>query len=199
MPLVSELSRRCLGGKTTLGVAQGRFAIGDAAAAAQLWHVPVLVAPLGGATTALVVSGPDQQAAEVAGCGAVVINAGQTGYFRSRYSVQGLAAIKAAYGLLSADDQLGVLNDRNALANAGVEPMAAFLELTKGFPADADPVVAATLAGQLQGLDMFYDGLPSQSAFRSYARTCWIRCSPASAGKARPNEGDNVALLRSRR
>jgi len=196
VPLVTELSRRCSGGKSALGVAQGRFAIGGPAATAQLWHVPVLVAPVGGATTAIVVSGPDQQAAEVAACGAVVINAGQSGYFRSRYSTQGLAAIKAAYGALSADDQLGVLNDRNALANAGVEPMAAFLELTKGFPEDADPVVAATLAGQLQGLDMFYDGLPSRTAFRAYARRVLDPLFARVGWEKRPNEGDNVALLR---
>src|SRR5208283_601152 len=120
---------------------------------------------------AIVVSGADPQAIEVAGCGAVVINAGQSGYFRSRYSAQGLAAITAAYGALSSDDQLGVLNDRIALANAGLEPMAAFLDLTKGFPADADPVIASALAGQLQILDMIYEGLPSQAAFRGYARS----------------------------
>ena len=197
VPLVSELSRRCLGGKTALGVAQGRFAIGEPSATAQLWHVPVLVAPVGGAAAAIVVSGPEQQAAEVAGCGAVVINAGQTGYFRSRYSAQGLATITAAYDALSADDQLGVLNDRNALANAGVEPMAAFLELTKGFSADADPVVASTLAGQLQGLDMFYDGLPAQAAFRAYARGVLNPLFARVGWEKRPNEGDNVALLRS--
>ncbi len=197
VPLVSELSRRCLGGKTALGVAQGRFAIDAASATAQLWHVPVLVAPVGGAAAAIVVSGPDPQAAEVTGCGAVVINAGQSGYFRSRYSAQGVAAITAAYGALSAEDQLGVLNDRNALANAGMEPMAAYLDLTKGFPADADPVVASTLAGQLQGLDMIYDGRPSQAAFRAYARGVLDPLFARVGWERRPNEGDNVALLRS--
>ncbi len=197
VPLVSEVSHRCLDGKTALGVVQGRFAIGEPSATAQLWRVPVLIAPIGGAAAAIVVSGPDQQAAEVPGCGAVVINAGQSGYFRSRYSAQGLAAITAAYGALSADDQLGVLNDRSALANAGVEPMAAFLELTQGFPADADPVVASTLAGQLQGLDMIYDGLPSQAAFRAYARRVLDPLFARIGWEKRPNEGENVALLRS--
>jgi aminopeptidase N len=197
VPLVSEVSRRCLGGKTALGVAQGRFAIDAGSTTAQLWHVPVLVAPIGGAAAAIVVSGPDPQAIEVAGCGAVVINAGQSGYFRSRYSVQGLAALTAAYGTLSPDDQLGVLNDRSALANAGLEPMAAFLDLTKGFPADADPVVASALAGQLQGLDMIYDGLPSQAVFRAYARNVLDPIFARVGWDKRPNEGDNVALLRS--
>ncbi len=75
----------------------------------------------------------------------VVLNAGQTGYFRSRYSREGLAAITAAFGALAPDDQLGVLNDRSALAYAGEEPMSALLELTKKFPADAEPVVASAL------------------------------------------------------
>jgi len=197
VPLVSELSRRCLGGKTLLGVAQGRFAIDAASTTAQLWHVPVLVAPIGAAAAPIVVSGPDPQATEVAGCGALVINAGQSGYFRSRYSAPGLTEITAAYGALSPDDQLGVLNDRNALANAGLEPMAAFLDLTKRFPTDADPVVASTLAEQLWGLDMIYDGLPSQAAFRAYARSVLDPLFARVGWDKRPNEGDNVALLRS--
>ncbi len=197
VPLVSELSRRCTGGKTALDVAQGRFAIDALSTTAQLWHVPVFVAPIGGAAAPIVVSGPDPQAAEVAGCGAVVINAGQSGYFRSRYSAPGLAAITAAYGALSSDDQLGVLNDRLALANAGLEPMAAFLDLTKGFPADADPVIASALANQLQILDMIYEGLPSQAAFRGYARSVLDPIFARVGWDKRPNEGDNVALLRS--
>jgi aminopeptidase N len=197
VPLVSELSRHCLDGKTALGVSQGRFAIDAGSTTAQLWHVPVLVAPIGGAAAPIVVSGPEPQTAEVAGCDAVVLNAGQSGYFRSRYSAQGLAAITAAYGALSPDDQLGVLNDRSALANAGLEPMAAFMDLTKGFPADADPVVASALAGQLQGLDMIYDGLPSQAAFRTYAHSVLDPLFARVGWDKRPNEGDNVAQLRS--
>ncbi|MGC1386785.1 MAG: M1 family metallopeptidase [Steroidobacteraceae bacterium] len=197
VPLVSELSRGCTDGRTVLGVAQGRFAIDAASNTAQLWHVPVFVAPIGAPAAAIVVAGPDPQAAEIAGCGAVVINAGQSGYFRSRYSAPGLAAITAAYGALSSDDQLGVLYDRSALANAGLEPMAAFLDLTKKFPADADPVVASALAGQLQILDMIYEGLPSQAAFRGYARSVLDPIFARVGWDKRPNENDNVALLRS--
>jgi aminopeptidase N len=196
VPLLSEMSRRCSGGKTTLGVVQGRFAIGAVPAKAQVWHVPALIAPIGGAPSAIAVAGPDQQTIEITGCGAVIINAGQSGYFRSRYSTQGLAAITAAYGALSPDDQLGVLNDLSALANAGAEPMAALLDLTQRFPVEADPVVASTLAGMLQGLDTIYDGLPAQAAFRAYARGVLNPLFARVGWDKRPNEGDNVELLR---
>ena len=50
----------------------------------------------------------------VAGCAPVILNAGQTAYFRSRYTQASLAAITAEFGRLSPDDQLGILNDTPA-------------------------------------------------------------------------------------
>jgi hypothetical protein len=111
-----------------------------------------------------VVSGPARRPVVVPGCGVVILNAGQTGYFRVHYSADDLAGIIAAYAVLSPEDQLGVFNDRSALAYAGQEPVSAFLGLTKKFPADADPVVASALVRLLRGLDLIYEGLPTSNA-----------------------------------
>jgi aminopeptidase N len=197
VPMLSEASAECVQGNSRVRVSQGHFAIDADSTAARIWHVPALIAPLHGRPVATVVSGPAGQAVEVSGCGATLLNAGQTGYFRAHYSADGLAAIVAAYPELSPEDQLGVLNDRSALAYTGQEPVATLLELTKRFPADAEPVVAAALVELLRGLDRIYHGLPTQTRFRSYAigvlqpifdRVGWDRS---------PGEGDNVALLRS--
>ena len=127
--MLSEASDECVQGKSRLRIAQGHFAIDADSTSARIWHVPALIAPLQGASVATVVSGPAGQAVEVSGCGAVLLNAGQTGYFRAHYSDDGLAAIAAAFRELSPEDQLGVLNDRSALAYAGQEPMTSLLEL----------------------------------------------------------------------
>jgi len=133
----------------------------------------------------------------VAGCGPTIINAGQTAYFRTRYSRDNLAAITAHYGALTPDDQLGIFNDTATLAYVGEEPMAAFLDLTVNFPAGADPVVASALAGRLQGLDSLYEGLPTQPAFRAYARSVLNPIFARLGWEKKAGESDNTALLRS--
>ena len=103
----------------------------------------------------------------------------------------------SAYGDLSPQDQLGVLNDRSALAYAGQEPITALLELTKKFSADAESVVASALVQLLRGLDRVYDGLPTQTKFRSYAIGVLQPIFDRVGWDRKPGEGDNVALLRS--
>ncbi len=197
VPMASEESQQCLDGKTRLEVAQGRFAIDANSTTAKVWHVPAIVAPLGRPSTAAVVSGAAAQAVQIDGCGTVVINAGQTGYFRSHYSNEGLAAITAAYDALLPDDQLGVLNDRSALAYTGDEPMAGLLELTKKIGADTEPVVASALVQLFQGMDDIYQGLPTQPAFRAYARGVLEPIFQRVGWNKKPAEADNVAMLRS--
>jgi aminopeptidase N len=57
VPMISEVSVKCLDGKTTLGLTQGHFAIDADSTKARVWRVPVTVATLGGATAKAVVSG----------------------------------------------------------------------------------------------------------------------------------------------
>ena len=64
--------------------------------------------------------------------------------------------------------------------------MSDYLDLTRSVPASADPVVSTTLVGQFRQLDLLYRGLPSQPAFRAYARACSGRCSRESDGMHAP-------------
>ena len=197
VPMVSETTQRCAIGKTTLGLSQGHFAIDADSTSARLWHLPVTVAAVGGTSAAAVVAGPARHMLTVQGCGAIILNAGQTAYFRSRYSQEGLAAVTAQYGTLSTEDQLGLLNDGSALAYAGDEPMAALLALMTKIPADADPVLAAALVSVLKGMDTIYTGLPTQPAFREFARGLLTPLYTRIGWEKSPGESDNVALLRS--
>ena len=197
VPMIGEVSVKCADGKTTLGLTQGHFAIDADSTNARVWRVPVTIAGIGGATAKSVVSGNDARAVTIAGCEPVILNAGQTAYFRSRYSREGLAAISARYAALSPDDQLGVLNDVVSLAYVGDEPMAAFLDLTKNLPTNADPILISAFVERLRSLDRLYAGLPAQEDFRIYARAVLNQAFSRVGWNKMPAESDNAARMRS--
>jgi aminopeptidase N len=196
VPLVRERSATCTDGQTTVALTQDRFAIDPGSTPARLWHVPVTVATLGGTAATAVVSGPAPARISVDGCGPVILNAGQTAYFRSRYTDAGLAALAARLGELSPADQLGILSDTAELADAGQVPMAQFLDLTRRIPADADPVVVVALVERLRNLDRVYDALPGQEAFRAYARGVLNPFFARTGWDKVPGEPDNAGVLR---
>ncbi|MEP6505267.1 MAG: M1 family metallopeptidase, partial [Betaproteobacteria bacterium] len=170
VPMITELDAICTAGRTTVTLVQGQFALDDSGRARR-WHTPVALAIVGGGTARAVVTGPAPQRVVVEGCGPLVINAGQKGYLRSRYSAKGLAALTSHFAQLDVDDQLGLLIDTGALAYAGPVPMGAWLALMGQVPADVDPLVASTLVEQLTDLDRLHDRLPTQPAWRAFARS----------------------------
>ena len=197
VPMVSEVSVNCQSDSSIVSLSQGHYAIDADSTQARLWHVPVIVAILGGASASTIVSGAAPVPLELRGCGTLILNSGQTAYFRSRYSPAELANIAAHYSELSPDDQLGVLNDTSSLAYVGLEPMASLLDVIQNFPPGADPLVAAALVGRLRDLDRLYDGLPAQAAFRDYAGGVLNRLFARIGWDQKPSEPDNSALLRS--
>ena len=169
VPMIVEHDARCVGGRTEVVLSQDQFTIEGAHGGR--WHAPVTVAVLGGGSARAVIEGPEPHAVTVAGCGPVVINAGQSSYLRVRYSETGLAALTAGFARLGVDDQLGLLADTQALALAGKLTMGAWLGLMRQVPATADPLVIHLLVDQLADLDVLYDGLPGQPALRAFARS----------------------------
>ena len=196
VPMVNMLASSCAGGKTSLSLNQTHFAIDADSTRARVWHLPVKVAVPGHAPTGSIVSGEKPTKVVTAGCGTVVLNAGQTGYLRSHYSAEGFAAVAAHYAELAADDQLGLLMDTQSLTSSGVQPMADYLNLTKQVPVTVDPVVASMLANQLQGMDIYFNGRPNQAAYRTYARGVLKPIFERVGWDARPGESDNTTILR---
>ncbi len=169
VPMIVEHGARCVGGRTEVTLSQDQFTISGAHGGR--WHAPVTVAVLGGGSARAVVEGPEPRVVAVPGCGPVVVNAGQSSYLRVRYSEAGLAALTQRFAQLGVDDQLGLLADTQALALAGRLPMGTLLGLMRQVPASADAVVIRMLVDQLTDLDVLYDGLPTQPAFRTFARS----------------------------
>jgi aminopeptidase N len=136
VPLIKVGPSQCASGQTVATITQSQFSVdqrAEAAANPRRWHVPVR-ASAGGATTQIVTAGPTAQIA-VPGCGALLLNPGQAGYYRTLYTPAQLQALQGAFGRLAAVDQYGVMNDQLALSTAGYQPMAASLDFLGEVPA----------------------------------------------------------------
>jgi aminopeptidase N len=176
-------------------ITQSRFGADEPSKAARTWRTPVTVGGLG-APLRTVVSEKTPVTKAASADAAPLLNAGQIGYFRSRYSPQLETRIVAAFPTLSPEDQLGLVYDSRALGEAGYAPLTDFLLVAKQAQSAQDPVVIRALVSQLDAVDDNYKGLPGQAAFRAFARA---RLAPAFAEigwDAKPGEADNAALLR---
>jgi aminopeptidase N len=143
-----------------------------------------------------VVSAPRPEVALVSPAAVPIVNAGQTGYFRTAYAPKLWARLVSQFARLAAADQLGLLYDSRALGEAGYVPMSDFLALTRYADPNADPIVLKTLAQQLDALDGYYDGRQGQPTYRAFARA---RLAPVLARlgwEPKPGEADNDAVLR---
>lgn len=178
-------------------LSQHRFAVEETSEIAERWHTPVIVEPSGGGTAWRgVVSAAAPTVATGLASDVVIVNAGQTGYFRVAYDSALWAPLTDRLAALRPSDQLGLLYDSFALGKAGLVPMGNFLEVADHIDPDADPLVLRPLANTLAAIDFFYEGLPGRGAYRAFARS---RLNPVSARlgwDARPGEPDNDALLR---
>ena len=201
VPLISLQKQHCEASQEKLELSQGRFAVDDSAkGTVQVWRAPVEVQSLAAAnvTSRALVSAPATTSVAIPACGPVLVNAGQTAYFRTRYPPDAFAALASRFGHLAPADQLGLLHDTARLAYVGDIPVENLQKLSTALPADAEPVVWAALVGQLLEIDRRYDRTPGQAPFRVYARSV-VQPAVARLGwDSRPGESDNAAIVRSR-
>jgi aminopeptidase N len=140
IPLIQVGPAQCLGGKTVATITQSQFSNdqrAEVAARPLSWKVPVRSAA-GGASTLLLMAGRTGRI-EAPGCGPLLVNAGQTGYFRTLYQPAQAQALAGAFTTLSTVDQLGLLTDQLALSNASYQPMAVGLDFLGAVRTDAHP------------------------------------------------------------
>ncbi|HZZ68250.1 MAG TPA: M1 family metallopeptidase, partial [Phenylobacterium sp.] len=178
-----------------LQLTQGRYGADELSGKPRTWRTPVTVTGLGEPWRVVVSSAAPVSRPAPAGA-TPLLNAGQTGYFRSRYAGELATRIASAFPLLQPEDQLGLIYDSLALGQAGYEPMGDFMAIAKSAQAASDPVVLKALTQQLAAVDDLYERQPGQAAFRAFARA---RLEPVLARlgwDAKPGEPDNDALLR---
>jgi aminopeptidase N len=198
VPMIRVESATCSEGKTTLQLTQGEFSRDNPNKKPLMWRVPVTAKPLGSSSAPArhVVTG-GKATMTVPGCDPVVVNAGQSGYYRTLYAPPQFGEIAQRFATLPAIDQLGLLSDSWALGLAGQQPSPDVLRLALATPATADPQVWGRIAGVLDRLNEYYDGEGErQTRLRTFAIA---RLSPVLdrvGWTAAAGELDTVAILR---
>ncbi|HET9031267.1 MAG TPA: M1 family metallopeptidase [Dokdonella sp.] len=196
VPMISVDSVVCKDGQSTVTLTQAEFTKDRPDKKPLRWRVPVIAKTIGGKPSSSLIEG-GKGSIELPGCGPVLLNAGQSGYYRSAYPQAQFAAIRARFAELAPIDQLGLMGDTKALGMVGLQPATDILELIKATPADADGKVWQRVADTLTGIDSYYEGDKAQQRkFRAFA-TAVLRPVQAKLGwQARPGEGETVAILR---
>jgi aminopeptidase N len=166
IPLIAVGPAQCVNGTTVTTLTQGQFSADrreQAQANPQSWHVPVK-ATAGGPVAQVVTAGRATQLS-VPGCGPLLVNAGQRGYFRTLYAAPQAQALVRVVPTLSAVDQYGLMADQMSLSTAGYQPMAVGLDFLSAIPANASAKVAQRAVGRWDDLYDTMEGNPAaQSA-----------------------------------
>jgi aminopeptidase N len=195
VPLIRVESATCDGRTTTLKLAQDEFTKDRPGKQPLRWRVPV-IAQAGGETVRTVVEG-GAATLEVPGCGPVIVNAGQSGYYRTQYAQPQFLAIRDGFARLDPIDQLGLMGDAWALGMAGLRPATDYLEFARATPLDADPQIWGDIAETLVGLDEYYRGDAARRAkFRAFAIRTLAPAFMRVGWQAKAGEADPVAILR---
>lgn len=198
VPLIRVDGAKCQNGSTTLTLRQSNFTADVSGKhAAKRWRTPVTAQSAGASDVArAIVSGPEPQTLGLAGCGAVKVNVGESGYYRTHYPDTEFSALLADFDKLGEADQLGLINDAFALGKSGDAPLARFVDLVESTPADVDPVILSSIAKNLLALARLFDGTEGESEFKTFALG-WLRGAFARTGwTAKDGESENAAILR---
>lgn len=196
VPLIKVTDAACAAGKTTLTLVQGEFSKDAPDKTPLAWRVPVTVKAVGGGEAKTLVTG-GKGSVTVDGCGPVVVNAGQNGYFRVQYRPADFAAIAKAFAKLPSIDQLGVMSDAWSMGLAGYQPATDFLDLAKATPDSADPQVLSKIVSVMEAIDSYYGGMPAEQA--AFRKVVYARLTPllAQVGwTAKAGEPDTIGILR---
>lgn len=198
VPLVSVEAAPCTDGHTPLTLSQGRFETGPKSAQRLTWRIPVRLRSLStGATEDLLLAKEGAPAKTlIEGCGPVIVNAGQAGYFRTRYTPPDLNALASEFAAVPEIDRLGLLHDTWALGEAGELPVTSYLELAKAVSIDSDPLILMQLADTFTSIDKLFDGSDRQPAWRAFARNQLKPVFERVGWLPAPTEGETTGRLR---
>lgn len=183
--------------RTPKGVhlAQSRFADDPATIKTlrpQRWRLPLAVGPIDGAKPYLLLQG----VADVTQPPPLLVNAGQMGYARVLYSSDTLDGLTAHMAALTAVDQIGLLNDSQALGLAGDAPPSNALKLAAALPADANPIVWERVLDVLSGIEEHYANTPQRAAFRRFALQMLAPLAARLGSGGTRDEPANLEILR---
>ena len=165
VPLLRVNAVSCQNGQTRLDLTQDAFSLDPSTrgAASPVWPMPLLVR-VGDAAPARHLMATRSESVTLAGCGPVLVNAGQLGYYRTLYPAPAIKALVASFGKLAPIDQYGLARDNLSLALAGYQDMAVGLDFLSAFSPNADAVLSGNVAARWQAVYGLLDGDASKQA-----------------------------------
>ena len=202
VPLIKVGEPACRNNTTTVPLTQAEFTRDRADKAPLAWRVPVIAQIAGSTKQASTLVAGGKGSITLPGCGAVIVNAGQSGYYRTLYTSAGFAQLAQRFAGLAPIDQIGLLADSSALGLAGLQPASDALDLVKATPAGADPAVWTRIAVLLDGVHNRYreqargGDTTRQKRFDAFAIARLAPLMAQVGWNARPGEASSVANLR---
>ena len=159
VPLIRVGAVTCNGGQSTVTLTQDEFSADRKSGSFTplSWHVPMRVGVVGGQPATAVTNGRQTQVT-VPGCGPILVNSGQTGYYRSLYPAAAADQLRASFARIDPVDQYGLVADQMALSEADYQPMSIGLDFASAIPASARPELLSLGNGIWTGLYRDFDG-----------------------------------------
>jgi aminopeptidase N len=153
-----------------INITQRRFALDEVSRTAELWPVPLVAQRVGAEPVRSVLPASASSTVDLGSCGAYVLNAGQSGFFRVNYDRANLERLTSGYAQLDSNDQLGLLLDYWAFGRSGDAQFTDYLDMAAQIPADADPVIVSHLTESVASLAGYSLGRPSQTQVIAWGR-----------------------------
>lgn len=196
VPLIRVEAAECRDGNTNVTLEQAEFSRDDVNKKPLKWRVPVISSTLGGAEVRTLVSDGTAKVT-VPGCEPLIVNRGQTGYYRTLYPAPLLDRLRGAFAQLKPVDQLGLLANNWALGLAGYQSATATLDLLDTIPMDANPKVWGRAAEILSDLyDRYQGDSDAEAAVAKYGSVKLRPVFERLGWLVRPGEKPNDAVLR---
>ncbi len=193
-PVVKVL-QQCENRAAVVTLAQERFTLNDLKAAPLAWNVPVILADGAGRRRTVLLE-QNSQKLRLERCGAMLANAGDSGYYRSQYDDRNFRRLALALKRLPAPDRLRLLSDTLALAQAGRADATRYLALVENLGAETDRTIWDHVTGALRFLRELIDSPGDQAVFDRYVARL-LEAPFASVGwDPRPGEPADTGLLR---
>jgi aminopeptidase N len=170
VPLIRVDSATCRGSSTQVELTQSQFSRDQPGKAPLRWRVPVTLQATGSSHRVRTLVSGGKASVNVPGCGAVIVNAGQNGYYRTIYGPRQFRALVTGFAQLAPIDQMGLLADTWSLGLAGLQPASDFLDLSNAAPVSSDPQVWGKIAGVFDAIhDMYAGDRARQQRFDAFA------------------------------
>lgn len=200
LPLLTVDPERRESGGGRAQLSQSRFFEGHGSGEAEPtmtpWRLPLAFKSVGSGTPDTTVLDTLQAPLSFSGTGPLVVNAGRKSYVRVRYAPPLAALLVSHFAEVAPADQIGMLLDAWALGQSQYAPATNLTALIDALPPQADPMVWYRLVRILRSIDFLYSDLPTQAAFREWARSRLVPVAARIGWDGLPGEAPTVGILR---